>query len=104
MGRALLSKALIQLSADGWHCTSSLVVVWPERTQPSGLSVPHPSGESLPTHTSPGGPPVLAGSFGQCPAVARGRCSSPLGLDGYKILFVPSETGVSVSLSSLELI
>ena len=26
-GRALLSKALIQLSADGWGCTTSLVVV-----------------------------------------------------------------------------
>ena len=37
MGRALLSKALIQLSADGWGCTPSLVVVWPEATQPWGL-------------------------------------------------------------------
>ena len=27
VGRALLSKALIQLSADGWGCTPSLVVV-----------------------------------------------------------------------------
>ena len=26
VGRALLNKALIQLSADGWGCTSSLVV------------------------------------------------------------------------------
>ena len=31
--RALLSKALIQLSADGWGCTPSLLVVWPEATQ-----------------------------------------------------------------------
>ena len=30
VGKALLSKALIQLSAGGWGCTSSLVVVWPE--------------------------------------------------------------------------
>ena len=37
VGRALLSKALIQLSADGWGCTPSLVVVWPEETQPWGL-------------------------------------------------------------------
>ena len=37
VGRALLSKALIQLSADGWGCTPSLVVVWPEATQPWGL-------------------------------------------------------------------
>ena len=35
--RALLSKALIQLSADGWGCTPLLVVVWPEVTQPRGL-------------------------------------------------------------------
>ena len=27
LGRILLSKALIQLSADGWGCTTSLVVV-----------------------------------------------------------------------------
>ena len=33
MGRALLSKVLIQLSADERGSTSSLVVVWPEVTQ-----------------------------------------------------------------------
>ena len=37
VGRALLSKALIQLSADGWGCTPFLVVVWLETTQPWGL-------------------------------------------------------------------
>ena len=31
---ALLSKTLIQLSANGWGCTPSLVVVFPETTQP----------------------------------------------------------------------
>ena len=36
MGRALLSKALIQLSADGWDCIPP-IVVWPEVTQPWGL-------------------------------------------------------------------
>ena len=35
VGRALLSKALIQLSADDW--VPSLVVVCPEVTQPWGL-------------------------------------------------------------------
>ena len=30
VSRALLSKALIQLSANRWGCTPSLVVVWPE--------------------------------------------------------------------------
>ena len=35
VGRALLSKALIQLSADGWGGTPSLVIFWPEVTQPT---------------------------------------------------------------------
>ena len=32
-----LSKVLIQLSTDGWGCTPSQVIVWPEATQPWGL-------------------------------------------------------------------
>ena len=37
VGRALLSKALIQFSADGRGWAPSLVVVWPEASQPWGL-------------------------------------------------------------------
>ena len=37
VGRALLTKALIQLSADVWGCIPFLVVAWPEVTQPWGL-------------------------------------------------------------------
>ena len=37
LGRALLSKALIQRSADGWGCAPSLVAFWPEVAQPWGL-------------------------------------------------------------------
>ena len=37
LGRILLSKALIQLSADGWSCAPSLLVIWPEATQSWGL-------------------------------------------------------------------
>ena len=33
----MLSKALIQLSADGWFCTPSWVVFWSEATQPYRL-------------------------------------------------------------------
>ena len=33
----MLSKALIQLSADEWGFILSLVVVWPEATQPWGV-------------------------------------------------------------------
>ena len=74
----MLSKALIQLSsADGWCYTPSLVVVWPEVTQPWGrvmnpkgimpreiFQCPCPCGDPLQTHASTGGPPTLAGSFG----------------------------------------
>ena len=71
MGRALLSEALIQLSADGWVCAPFLVVVWPEVTQPGvyrlhgrmngelqgGLHWGNfqchcPCGKPLPTHAS----------------------------------------------------
>ena len=37
VGRALLSKALIQFSADGRGWAPSLVVVWPEATQARSL-------------------------------------------------------------------
>ena len=30
VGKAVLSKSLIQLSADGWGYATSLLVVWPE--------------------------------------------------------------------------
>ena len=33
VGKAMLSKSLIQFSADGWGCAPSLLVVWPEETQ-----------------------------------------------------------------------
>ena len=40
VGRALLSKALIQLSTGGWGCTPSMVVVvWPKDTHPWGSIV-----------------------------------------------------------------
>ena len=34
VGRALLSEALVQLSADGRGCAPSLGIVWPERPSP----------------------------------------------------------------------
>ena len=33
VGRATLSKSLIELSADGWGCALFLLVVWPGVTQ-----------------------------------------------------------------------
>ena len=43
VGKALLSKTLIQLSADGWGRAPSVVVLWPETTQPWGLWALSPS-------------------------------------------------------------
>ena len=116
VGRALLSKALIQFSADGCGCIPSLLVVWPEATQPWGLQAlwwgwwwiprgftprgtlqcPHPRG--APAEPPPGAS-ALAGSFGS--VSCRGHCSFPLGLGVGKVLFVPFKTGVSVSPSCL---
>ena len=97
MGRTLLSKALVQLSADEWGCAPSLVVVWPEATQALGsvasmaglvvasqrayatrglprllLPAPSPCGEPLWTHTPTGDPPTLASSCGSvcCEVIA----------------------------------
>ena len=39
--RALLSKTLIQLFADEWHCIPSLVVIWPKANlRPDSLEIP----------------------------------------------------------------
>ena len=77
----MLSKTLIQLSADGWGCTPSLLVVVPEVTQswslgalwygyqqpPGGFppdcccQCPCPHGGPLLTHSSAGGPQTLTG-------------------------------------------
>ena len=84
-GRALLTKASVQLSTDGWGCTPSLLVVWPEVTRPWGdwglcgrVNDELPSGfmlrgrvlpchsccEPLPTHAFSGVFAALAGGFG----------------------------------------
>ena len=39
VSRALASEALIPLSANGWGCYPSLVIFWPEATQPLGLGL-----------------------------------------------------------------
>ena len=85
--RGMLSKSLIQLSADGWDCAPLLLVVWPELTQswkvyrlnvratadlqkrlkPTQDSQdcycqgPCPCGRTLPVHTSRGNCQTLIG-------------------------------------------
>ena len=96
VSRALLSKAVIQLSADGCGCSlPGSCLVWDDRALGSmgsmvGLMVtskrvcakgifldcccqcPSPCGEALPTHASTEDPVTLAGSFGSvsCGATA----------------------------------
>ena len=86
---AVLSKTLIHLSADGWGCVPSLLVVWPEATQYWRLQAlwwgwwwtlggltprrtsqnfrcqcPCPHGEPQPTSASTGDPLTTAGRSG----------------------------------------
>ena len=107
-GRALLSKALIQLSADGWGCTPFLVVVCLRlyhRVNGEFLEDLHQwgfscfRGEPLLTYTPRGRPSNASRWFWF--SLPWGHCSS-LCLSVCKILFVPSKIGVSVSLSPLE--
>ena len=83
MSRALVSKALVQLSVDGWGCTPSLELFSLRQPSPGvyslssrvngdlqevyskgELPVPRPCGKLLMTHASTEGPPTLAGIFG----------------------------------------
>ena len=61
VGRVLLNKALIRLSADGWGCAPSLVVVWPEATQSWALQALWEVSRGLmprPSWTATAGPTV----------------------------------------------
>ena len=117
--RALLSKALIQLSADGWGCARTLIAFWPEVFRSIGSIVKlvatsirvyakadlpiscwqqtRPCVELLLTHTSSGRSPTLASSF---VSVSCG-VTIPLGLGVVKILFVLSRTGIPGPLEVL---
>ena len=89
LGRALLSKTLIHLSADEWGYVPFLLIVWSESIHPWGLPGSMiglmansrsayvkgtlrecycqrlcPPSEPLPTHASTGDFPTLAGSVG----------------------------------------
>ena len=118
-GQHLLSKAFIQLFADGRGSTPSLVVVWSEVTQPSGLQLRGRVSGNLQEGLCQGSPsraPALCGrpchptpprealqhqqvGLDQSPV---GPCSSPLSLGACKIVCVPSNTGVSASHSAVE--
>ena len=117
----MLSKVLIQLSADRWDCTPSLVVVWPEVTKPWGLWLYGRVNGELQEGLHQGGPsstpiPVMSPAdphLHRRPSNTRrqfwvsllwGHCCSSLGLGACNILFVLSKTTVLVSPSTLEVL
>ena len=107
----MLSKPLIQLSADGWGCAPSLLVVWPETTQswhcgrangglqgdsgqhaPPRTALPAPClhGRPLSTHTSTADFQMFTG-WGWL-SLLGAHCSFPLGPGSHKVFFVPSKS------------
>ena len=106
MGRAVLSKTLIQMSADGWDCALSLLVVWPETRSPGVNKFQEGSCHSAAPRTALSvhlslweatADPQLC----RRPSVTHrqvwlsllwGHCSCPLGPGVHKILFVPSKS------------
>ena len=46
VGRAMLSKTLVHLSADGWGCVPTLLFIWPEATQGENTTISRASATS----------------------------------------------------------
>ena len=127
VGRHMFSKTLICLSADGWGCIPSLLVVWPEGTQHWSLQAVRwgqwwSSGGLIPIGSSQNccwQVPLSSWWATAIPHLCRrcsnasrcvwfsllwGHCSFPLGPGAHKILCVPSRSGVSVSPSPVEIL
>ena len=97
LGRALLSKSLIQFSVDGCGgCVPSLLFVLKPNygggNEYNGCHTHHPQpcSRPLPTHTSTGDSWILSGKSGS--VSCGGHCSFPLGPGAHKVLFVPFKT------------
>ena len=115
VGRALLSKTLIQLSADGWGCTLSLIVCglsWQPRGSKGSMvglmttSKAYSKG-GLPRLLlpvphffwwAPADPCLHRRLFNTCrwfwSSLLWGHCSFPLGLGAHETLFVPFKSEV----------
>ena len=104
MGGFMLSKSLIQFSADGWSCVPSL---WFDLRPNYGggneddgdllqkaqgrhchTQCPHPCSRPLSTHTSTRDSWILMGWV----SLLWGYCSIPLGPGAHKVLFVSSKS------------
>ena len=105
MGRAMLSKSLIQFSIDGWSCVPSLLFTWGQTTVevmkimgtsftrshafPATLNAPNPAAG----HHRPTPPWRLLDTHGHVwVSLLWGRCSILLGPGAHKVLFVPSKS------------
>ena len=99
VGRAFLSKGLIQLSAYGWDCTPTPLPSSPGGTSMRTFQCPGPYDEPLSIHTSTGASLTVAGSFG---SVSCGVSIALLWVLVYaKFCLCPSRLQ-SVSLSPLK--
>ena len=114
VSRAMLSKSLIQLSADDWNCAPSLLVVCPEATQSWSLSsmvglmatskrtypkktsqdcfcqCPCPCGRSILIHVSTGDLQTLTEMYDTISC--GGHYSFPLGASAQKFIRVSSKS------------
>ena len=70
VGRALISKGLIQLLADGWGCAPSLLVVWPGMTQPWVYGLFCRVNDDLQKDSHQGVPSRIAAACGPIPAAS----------------------------------
>ena len=105
MGRAVLSKSLIQFSVDGWVCLPSLLFTWGQTMVevmkimvpsckrshecPATLSAPNPAAG----HCQPTPPRRLLDTNDQVwVSLLWAHCSFLLGPGAHDVLFVPSKS------------
>ena len=105
MGRAMLSKSLIQFSVDGWGCVPSLLsdlrpnygggdednsdLLQKAPCRHCCTQWPPPCSRPPPTHTPAGDSWTLMGKSG---SISCGVTASSPGSGAHKILFVPSKS------------
>ena len=106
MGRAMLSKSLIQFSVDGWGCVPSLLFTWGQtmvevmkimvtsfkrsHAGTATLHAPNPAeGQNCQLRPLPETPGHSQASLGQSPVQSL---LLSLGLGVHKVLFVPSKS------------
>ena len=105
MGRAMLSKSLIQFSVDGWGCVPSLLFTWGQtmvevtKIMTTSFKRSHAGTATLsaPTLQQATADPRLRWRLLDAPwkvwvSLLWGHCSFLLGPGAHKVLFVPSKS------------